>query len=284
LAAAGTLFVVATPIGNLEDMTLRAAATLRAVHRVYAEDTRRTRALLAHLGIAGKQMIALDANAEPREIERAAQMLAEGQDAALVTDAGMPGVSDPGAALVREATRQGVRVVPIPGASAVTAAVAASGVVTAGFRFFGFLPRAGPPRADALTEIARTSEAVVLFESPQRIAATLAELAGLSPEREAVVAREMTKMHEEFLRGTLTELARLSREWLGEITVVLGPDAEAGKPRLAGEEEIDARIDADLSLGHPVKTVAQRVAAWSGRSRREIYERAVRRKEKGSAT
>jgi 16S rRNA (cytidine1402-2'-O)-methyltransferase len=278
LAGAGTLYVVATPIGNLGDITLRAVETLRAVDRVYAEDTRRTRALLAHLGIEGKPLVSLEAHATEQEIERAVDAIAGGGSAALVTDAGMPSVSDPGAALVKAAVREGATVVPIPGASAVTTAIAAAGMVTGGFRFLGFLPRSGTDRSEALVQVASTPEAVVLFESPQRIAATLSELAALAPDRELLVAREMTKVHEEFIRGTLAEVASTTREWLGEITIVLAPDEEAGKSREVTDEEIDGRIDADLALGHPVKTVAQRVAAWSGRPRREIYERALRRK------
>jgi 16S rRNA (cytidine1402-2'-O)-methyltransferase len=278
LTGAGTLYVVATPIGNLGDITLRAVETLRAVDRVYAEDTRRTRALLAHLGIEGKPLVSLEAHATEQEIERAVDAIAGGGSAALVTDAGMPSVSDPGAALVKAAVREGATVVPIPGASAVTTAIAAAGMVTGGFRFLGFLPRSGTDRSEALVQVASTPEAVVLFESPQRIAATLSELAALAPDRELLVAREMTKVHEEFIRGTLAEVASTTREWLGEITIVLAPDEEAGKSREVTDEEIDGRIDADLALGHPVKTVAQRVAAWSGRPRREIYERAVRRK------
>jgi 16S rRNA (cytidine1402-2'-O)-methyltransferase len=188
-------------------------------------------------------------------------------------------VSDPGAALVQAAVGAGIRVVPIPGPSAVTAAVAASGIVTGGFRFYGFLPRSGSARADALASILSTPEAVVFFESPQRVAATLAELAELCPERPLVIAREMTKVHEEFVRGSVAEVAAAPREWLGEVTLVLGPDAEAGAIA-KDDEEIDLRIDAELAKGQSAKAVAQRVAAWSGRPRREIYERVVAAKSK----
>jgi 16S rRNA (cytidine1402-2'-O)-methyltransferase len=275
----GTLYVVATPIGNLEDITLRAVTTLRSVDRVYAEDTRRTRGLLAHLAIEGKPLVSLEAHASAGQIERAVEALLRGESAALVTDAGVPAVSDPGAVLVQAAARAGVCVVPIPGASAVTAAVAASGIVTGGFRFFGFLPRGGTARSDALTQVASTPEAVVLFESPQRMSETLRELAEIAPARAAVIAREMTKVHEEFLRGSLAELAGTARDWLGEISIVLAPDEAAGQPRTIEDAELDARIDSELATGTPVKAVAQRVAAWSGRPRREVYERALRRKE-----
>jgi 16S rRNA (cytidine1402-2'-O)-methyltransferase len=276
----GTLYLVATPIGHLGDVTERAIETLRAAHRVVAEDTRRTRTLLTHLAIERKPLSSLEAHAAAREIERVLHWLGEGEDVAFVTDAGVPAVSDPGAALVKAAVDAGVRVVPIPGASAVTAAVAASGVVTGGFRFFGFLPRGGTARADALGSILSTPESVVFFESPQRIAETLRELAELCPDRALVVAREMTKVHEEFVRGTVAEVAAAARDWMGEITLVLGPDAEAGAGAKLGDAEVDARIDAEIARGQSVKDIAQRVAAWSGRSRREIYERVVSAKSR----
>ncbi|HEX9295384.1 MAG TPA: 16S rRNA (cytidine(1402)-2'-O)-methyltransferase [Polyangiaceae bacterium] len=280
MSSASTLYIVATPIGNLGDITLRAVETLRTVDRVVAEDTRRTRGLLAHLGIEKKPLTSLEAHAGQREIDRVVDWLVDGQTVALVTDAGVPAVSDPGSALVQAAARAHVRVVPIPGPSALTAAVAASGIVTGGFRFCGFLPRGGTARSDALTRILSTPEPVVLFEAPQRLAATLAELSELCPERALVVAREMTKLHEEFVRGTVAELASAAREWLGEITLVLGADAEAGAGVKVSDGELDARIDAELQGGATAKTVAQRVAAWSGRSRREVYERVLAAKER----
>ncbi len=183
-------------------------------------------------------------------------------------------MSDPGSALVQAAARANVGIVPLPGPSAVTAAVAASGIVSGWFRFCGFLPRAGSARSDALARILSTPEAVVLFESPQRLAATLGELAELCPERPLVIAREMTKVHEEFLRGTVAELASPPREWLGEVTLVLGPNPGAGATNVS-ESDLDLRIEAELEQGAPAKAIAQRVAAWSGRSRREIYERVL---------
>ena len=274
---AGVLYVVGTPIGNLEDITVRATTTLHGADRIVAEDTRRTRNLLAHLGVEKKPLTSLEAHARPEEIDRVVDWLAEGQSVALVTDAGMPSVSDPGALLVRRAAATGIRVVPIPGPSAVTAAIAASGLADGGFRFFGFLPRAGTARADAIAALLATPEAAVLFEAPPRMAATLTELAALCPERPLFIAREMTKLHEELLRGTVATLAQSesSREWLGEITLVLGGDANAGRPAEIEEDRIDARIREELARGETPKTVAQRVAAWSGRSRKEIYGRVL---------
>jgi 16S rRNA (cytidine1402-2'-O)-methyltransferase len=270
-----TLYVVATPIGNLSDITLRAVETLRSVECVVAEDTRRARALLSHLGIAHKPLICVEAHATAREIGAVVERLSAGENVALLTDAGMPSVSDPGAELVGAAVRAGIAVVPVPGPSAVTTAVGASGLVHGGFRFFGFLPRAGTARNDALAALVATREPVVFFEAPQRMAATLEELAGLCPEREMCVAREMTKVHEEFLRGRVREIAAAgSREWLGEITVVLGAD-EGAMGEAVSDAEIDLRIVEAVSRGETAKTAATRIAAWSGRPRREIYARVV---------
>jgi 16S rRNA (cytidine1402-2'-O)-methyltransferase len=276
--AAGTLYVVATPIGNLGDITLRAIETLRAVDRVIAEDTRRTRGLLSHFGIAGKPVDRLDANAEAHDVARAMTHLEAGESVALCTDAGTPIVSDPGTALVRAAVAAGATVVPIPGASAVLAAVALSGLVTGGFRFVGFLARSGPERREDITRIVETPESVVLFESPQRTADTLVELAQAMPDRDVVVARELTKLHEEAVRGTLAELAaQEKREWLGEVTIVLGPARARTGPGMS-DEAIDARIDEELALGRRAKDVAEAIAIESGRPKREIYARIVARR------
>ena len=275
----GKLYIVATPIGNLDDLTRRAEICLRQVGRVYAEDTRRTRTLLAHLGAVGKPLDRLDAHAREGELARAVAKLLEGEDAALVTDAGTPGVSDPGAALVAAAVAQGITVVPLPGPSAVLAAIAASGFGGSAFRFFGFLPRAGQARAEALASLIAERDIAVVFEASNRLQETLGELAARRPERPAVVARELTKLHEEFVRGTLASLAADERLWRGEISLVLGPDAGAA----VGDEPIDdARIDAWLdeavASGMSAKTAADVVAARSGRPRREVYARAVARK------
>jgi 16S rRNA (cytidine1402-2'-O)-methyltransferase len=276
---AGTLFVVATPIGNLGDMTARAVDTLRACDRIAAEDTRRTRQLLTHFGIGGKPVDRLDAHATHDDVGRIAAHLAQGERVALVTDAGTPAVSDPGDALVRAAIAQGTPVVPIPGASAILAALVASGLAGNGhFRFLGFLPRDGTERRAALALAAETAETVVLFEAPGRIRATLAEIADATPIRAVCVARELTKLHEELVRGTCAELARDEREWIGEIAVVLGPHTPSDREARVDDDALDARIDGELARGEHARTVADRLAAWSGRPRRDVYQRVVARK------
>ena len=278
-AGGGELHVVATPIGNLGDLTLRAIDVLRACDRVAAEDTRRTKQLLAHLGIEGKRLERLDAHASARDVARIVGALRAGESVALVTDAGTPGVSDPGGAVVEAAIAAGVRVVPVPGASAVLAAVAASGLAGDGrFRFVGFLPREGSARRDAVAGVCATPETVVLFEAPGRTRATLRELAEATPERGACVARELTKVHEELARGTCASLAALEREWIGEVAIVLGPHDPAERTASVDDAALDARIDDALRRGEHAKVVAEKLAAWSGRPKREVYARVVERK------
>ncbi len=271
-----TLYVVATPIGNLADLSQRAAQTLAQVDRVLAEDTRRSRGLLSHLGITGKPVQRLDAHASPAELEAVARAIAGGESAALVTDAGVPGVSDPGAGLIRAALALGVKIVPIPGPSAVTTAVSLADFVSGPFTFLGFLPRQGAKRKQLLERLPRSEEPLVLFESPERIAATLAELAALLPDRPALVCRELTKLHEETLRGTLRELAAIEREWLGEITLVIaGAGDDELSARAPSAEAIDAEISARLAAGETTRDVADDMAERLGLSRRGLYERAL---------
>jgi len=276
----GKLYVVATPIGNLGDITSRAVETLRTADRIAAEDTRQTRKLLSHLGIAGKPLEALHAHSSARDVERLVERLANGESIALVSDAGTPVVSDPGDTLVRAAIAAGVSVVPVPGASAVLAALVASGLADGhGFRFIGFLPREGTARRDAIATACATAEPTILYESPERTRATLTELAEATPERPACVARELTKLHEELVRGTIQELAA-REEWRGEVVIVLGPYSPSRRAETVDDTAIDARIDRELGAGAHAKTIAERIAAWSGRSKREIYERVVARKQR----
>lgn len=279
-ALTGKLYLVGTPIGNLGDITLRALETLKQTQHVAAEDTRRSRQLLTHFAILERTLHALDANASPRKIEELLQLLESGADVALVTDAGMPSVSDPGTALVRGAHARGIAVVPIPGASAVTAAVGASGLVDASFVFLGFLPRHGRKRKDALSRIEKSLDPLVIFESPQRIAATLRDLSERIPERGCTLCRELTKLHEEIATTTIAELAAREGEWRGEITLVIA--AADGQ----GEEAIDvsaleARARARLAEGATAKTVVGELGEDSGLSRREIYALVQRVREEG---
>jgi 16S rRNA (cytidine1402-2'-O)-methyltransferase len=271
----GILYVVATPIGNLGDMTLRAIEVLRNVSTIAAEDTRHTKKLLAHLGISNKLVEALHAHSSERDLDRIVTRLASGESIALVSDAGTPVVSDPGDGLVRRAIASGVRVVPVPGPSAALAALVASGLASGGFRFFGFLPREGGARHRAIAEVCATPETVILFESPERAHATLTELAEATPLRFACIARELTKLHEEFVRGTLLELAEARDSWRGEIVLVLGAYSPDRRETDVTDEALDERILRELAAGTHSKTIAERLAAWSGRPKRDVYERVV---------
>jgi 16S rRNA (cytidine1402-2'-O)-methyltransferase len=264
------LYVVSTPIGNLGDVTRRAAETLALVDRVLAEDTRRTRALLAHLGIR-RPVAKLDANVSEAAIRSVVERVRAGERVAFVTDAGTPSVSDPGTALVRMAAEAGVPVTVVPGPSAVTAAIALSGLVEGPFLFMGFLPRHGAKRRRTIDRMKAAEEAVVLFEAPTRLADTLAELSARMPTRRACVLRELTKLHEEVVHGSLAELAERKITPRGEVTVVV-----AGEDGGAAEvPEIDTLVAERLDAGDTPRTVADDVAAVTGRPRREVYARVL---------
>jgi 16S rRNA (cytidine1402-2'-O)-methyltransferase len=267
-----TLYVVATPLGNLADLSPRAADCLRRVDVVAAEDTRRTRGLLAHIG-ARPQLLSFHAHSGRRRTEMLLDILREGRDVALVTDAGTPGVSDPGPELVAAAREAGFPVVPLPGASAVTAALSASGLPADRYLFLGFVPRKGAERARLLARASTEEWTVVLFEAPGRLAALLQDLGALAgADRRVVIARELTKIHEELREGTLAELADYySREEpKGEVTVLL---AGTGEPPPAPDRTEKGRALARQLLegGATRREAAQRVAADLGLGRNEAY-------------
>ncbi len=268
-ADAGRLYVVSTPIGNLGDITRRAVSTLQQVELIAAEDTRRTRSLLSHLGIQGKRLESLDAHAAAAKIGRVVDDIAAGVDAAIVTDAGTPGISDPGRDLVRECHRRGITVVSVPGASAVTSAVAVSGLVDGPFLFVGFLPRKGKKRAAALARVRACEDPVVLFESPSRAHATLNDLSQAMPQRQCCIARELTKLHEEIVVGPLDELT-LAEPARGEFVFVLGP----GDATTTKWDEADLRRALETGLGGAEKArqLVERLAVQSGWPRRDVYQ------------
>ena len=234
MSAAGTLYLVATPIGNLEDITLRAIRVLREASVIACEDTRRTRGLLAHLGIH-TPIQSVHAHNERARIPQILTMLREGKSVAVVTDAGMPAISDPGAALVTAAARAGIRVVPVPGASAVTAVVSLADFPADRFAFVGFPPRRRSERKRMLASLATLPMALVMFEAPHRVRDTLADLEEVLGARRLILARELTKVHEEVLRGTAAEVrAALADVPRGEVTLVI--EGGAGLPADAGRD------------------------------------------------
>ena len=271
--ASGTLYVVATPIGNLEDITLRAIRILKEVRLIAAEDTRRTRILLDKYAISTPLTSLYDQN----EAEKSGLLIARllmGEDVAYVSDAGTPGISDPGYILVREAVLRGIRVAPIPGASALIAALSVSGLPMDSFEFLGFLPSKSVRRRKLLTSLREGEKTLIFYESPHRLQASMKDIAEVLGDREVVVSREMTKIHEEFLRGPV-----------GVVTAGIGNGAVKGEVTLivAGRTgEIPECSDAELrrrcgqlrrEAGEELsrRDMADRIAEETGVSRRRIY-------------
>ncbi len=218
---AGTLFVIATPIGNLEDLTFRALRILREVHLVAAEDTRRTSKLLAHYAIQ-KPLVSLREHNETREAPRLVERMIGGENIGLVSDAGTPGISDPGQHLVAAARAAGVTVVPIPGASAITAALSASGLPGTGFTFMGFPPSSGRLRDQWLEAVKDEPGRIVFFESPHRIGRTMEEMAAITGKRPIIVGREISKIHESLALWPTHGSQMMPRELKGEFVVIIG--------------------------------------------------------------
>jgi 16S rRNA (cytidine1402-2'-O)-methyltransferase len=276
--ARGTLFVVATPIGNLGDVTLRALETLRGVPLIAAEDTRIARRLLARHEITTR-LVSYHAQSGQARLDELLVHLRGGADLALVTDAGTPAVSDPGDELVGAWSAEGGRVVPIPGPSSVLAAVAATAVAGPRWSFEGFLPRAGRERRERLQRIATDDRGTVLFEAPTRLRATLGDLvATCGADRPAAVCRELTKLHEQIVRGSLEALAAAVESGAiparGEVVIVVGPASAtviSHDETAAALEDGRAQVDGLVAGGLNRSEAARRVAAATGLSRRALY-------------
>ena len=268
----GILYVVATPLGNLGDLSLRAMEVLRAVPVVAAEDTRRTRGLLSHLG-ASPRLLSYHAHSEEPRLEVLLEILHDNRDVALVSDAGTPLVSDPGTDLVAAARASGITVVPIPGPSAVATALSAAGLKGDRYLFLGFIPRKGSERARLIARAAAEEWSVVFFEAPPRLADLLEDLArAAGGTRRVVVARELTKLHEEFRAGTLAELAGYYSEHppRGEITIVLeGTGAPAEPADRTGEAVEQATLL--LAEGLTRREVVRRISETLGLPRNDAY-------------
>ena len=267
------LYVVATPIGNLGDITQRAVNVLKSVPVVACEDTRRSGVLLAHIGAAPRRLVALHDHNEATASAQILDRLVDGEDVALISDAGTPTVSDPGFELVRLAWESGIPVTAVPGPSAVTAALAASPIPANRFRFEGFLPATGTARRDALTAVLRSDVAVVFFEAPHRLRKTLLEMVDLGAgERWLLLGRELTKLHEALTLGTVGSLLEsptvLDR---GEFVCILSPGP--GMETALSEQAVVDVLAAEL----PPAQAARLAAKITGAPRRSLYERAVAR-------
>lgn len=274
----GTLYVVATPLGNLEDITLRALRVLKEVDWIAAEDTRHTRKLLTHYGIR-TPLTAYHDWIEREKAPHLVERLRAGENGALVSDAGTPGLSDPGFHLVRSAWAAGVKVVPVPGPSAVVAALSVAGLPAQRFVFEGFLPNRSSARRARLRELAEEKRTLVFFESTRRLLPTLKDLAEIWGERTIVIARELTKQFEEFLRGTPTELlgelAERGTPLKGEVTIV----AEGARADVAASPPSDwQRAFAELrARGVSLRDAARQIAENYGVPRRQVYHYGLRR-------
>jgi len=273
---AGTLFLVATPIGNLEDITHRAVRLLGEVDLIACEDTRHTKKLLSHYGISTKTI----SYHEHNERERAAELIEQlrsGLNIALVTDAGMPSISDPGFRLTRAAIENDLLVVPVPGANALTTALVASGLPTDDFFFGGFLPSRSGARRARLAELRSLAATLIFYEGPHRIAATLKDAFEILGEREAVVARELTKLHEELARGRLSELATRFADpenARGEIVLIIDRTLIAGRAQ-TGESSVGELVSQLEETGLDHRAALKKAARELGLSRDEAYRRLV---------
>jgi 16S rRNA (cytidine1402-2'-O)-methyltransferase len=273
------LYVVGTPIGNLEDITLRALRLLKEADLIACEDTRQSRKLLDHYAIS-KPLVSYHEHNEQQRAQELLQRLAEGKNIALISDAGMPGISDPGYRVVKLAVERGIPVIPVPGPSAVITALAASGLATDEFGFRGFLPAKAGQRRTALEELRSILHTVIMYEAPHRIVEALEDVVQvLGPKRPVVVARELTKMHEEFIRGTAEEVLHIlrQREVRGEITLLIGK-AEAQQPAIPAHD-LQARLREIVREQKLDEKAALKILAKEqGVSKSEIYRELQRKK------
>ena len=279
----GVLYIVATPIGNLDDISLRAIATLEAVDLIAAEDTRHSKYLLNHLGIDTRMISCHEHNEESRCGE-ILQRLTDGKDVALISDAGTPLISDPGYRLVCAVRRAGVRVSPIPGANSAIAALSAAGLATTSFHFYGFLSSKKQQRAAQLEALRDQDGTLVLFESSHRIKGLLRQLVQIFADRHCVIAKELTKLHEQFLAGSAADLLlRFDAETAltrGEFVVLIDNSASAGHERLESEDIGLLRI---LLEEVPVKQAVRIAARLSGGKKNDLYQLALRLRDSGDA-
>jgi 16S rRNA (cytidine1402-2'-O)-methyltransferase len=269
----GILYIVATPLGNLEDITLRALRILKEVDLIACEDTRYTARLLTHYGITTPRESHHKFN-EERNTPRLIQWLRDGKNIALVSDSGTPLISDPGYELVSACRREGIQVVPIPGPSAIITALSASGLPSDSFCFAGFLPARGAPRKRRLEELASIPATLILYESPHRLLPSLEDILEILGPRQATLARELTKIHEEFLHGTITELLdtlKTRTEIRGEITLIIERGEMVSQP-VVYPESIKEHLEAEIAkTGLARNEALKSVAKQRGLSRKEAY-------------
>ena len=279
----GTLYICATPIGNLGDMTPRAVAAMQAANVILAEDTRVTRKLCTHFGIE-TPLERFDEASSPRRIPEVLARLEASEVVALVSDAGTPLISDPGYQLVAAAQDLGLRIECVPGPSALTGALSVSGLPTDAFYFGGFIPRKAGERRALFTSLATLPATLVFYESPHRLVASLEALAQRFPTREGAVVRELTKVHEEVVRRALPALAAefADRESVrGEVVLLVGPPADAERPEPPTEAQVESALSARLAAGESASRAARAVAVEMGLPKAQVYEVATRLAARG---
>ncbi len=273
----GTLVLVATPIGNLGDLSPRAAESLQGAALICCEDTRRTGKLLSHFGIRGVRMAIANEHTELARIDEVLELLAAGKIVAVVTDAGTPGISDPGERLVKAAIEHHHVISAIPGPAADVMALVISGLPSARYVFEGFLPRSGPERGERLRAVATETRTIVLYEAPHRLARTLTELHAICGDtRRVVLARELTKLHEEVWRGSLGEGVDRCAEVEPRGEYVLVVDG-APAPVAATDDDLAAAVAVEIAVGRSTRDAVTVVAGRFGVSRRQVYDLATRR-------
>ena len=269
----GTLYIVSTPIGNLEDITLRALRVFKEADLIAAEDTRRSVKLLSHYGIS-KPMISYWREKEKVRSDEIIRRLQGGQSVALVSDAGTPGISDPGAVLIKKAIEEHIPVVPIPGPSAFVAALSISGLPTEEFTFVGFLPSRKVQRRKVLKDLSLERRTLIFYEAPHRIVDTLADMEEMLGKRKAAVSREITKIHEDILRGNITEIAGEIRKnkVAGEFVIIVEGKVEESRP---SERDVLSEVSMLMKRGLGRKEAAKKIAGQYGLSKNELYDKSL---------
>lgn len=268
----GILYIVATPIGNLEDITLRAIKILQEVDLIAAEDTRHTLKLLNHLEIS-KPLISYHRHNEDIKTEILLEKLLEGQDIALVSDAGTPGICDPGEVVIKKCIEKGIKVIPIPGACAMVNALIASGINTKEFIFLGFLPLNKKLRKEKLEEIKKSQKTIILYEAPHKLQSTLKDLADILENRQIVLARELTKIHEEFIRGSIKEIIEKAENLKGEMVLMIEGNHEIQIENTFEDLNLEEHYKLYEQQGMTKKEIIKRIAKDRGLNKNEVYQK-----------
>ena len=270
----GTLYVVATPIGNLEDITLRAIKVLKSVDLIAAEDTRHTLKLLNHLEIT-KPLISYHRHNEDNKTEILIEKLRKGQNVALVSDAGTPGICDPGEIIIKKCIEEKIEVIPIPGACAMINALITSGIDTKEFNFLGFLPLNKKSRKNKLEEIKNSKKTVILYEAPHKLMTTLKDLAEILEDRKVALARELTKIHEEFIRGNIEEMIKKAEGLKGEIVLIIEGSQEIEIKDNFEELSLEEHYQLYEQQGMEKKEIIKKIAKDRKLSKNEIYQKFI---------